>query len=195
MSHRWFPVTASATDFLVIGFGWSGHVRMKHETNIRFINTHTKSDGRHHYKIRLSHKAVEVFFPPIASHACMVTKCIDPCINQRSCRFLRFFSRKTVNDTIFLGPAFHEIEKLIFPSFFDLDIEFNIRSIKPRKVCGYVIWKNLLTNLLPRHLIRSCSEGNYWNAWISTVEKAEILIFRAKCSTPLRNAVRFIDCK
>ena len=64
-----FAVAPGASDLLVIRFETARQVRMENEANVRFVDAHAESDGRHHHRVGFGHEAVLVGVAVFFAHS------------------------------------------------------------------------------------------------------------------------------
>src|SRR5688500_9082290 len=123
---------------------------MDHETNIRFINTHSERYcGNDHLNIFI-HEQVLALSPLLSIYPCMICNGLDIVLLQQLCKF---FSRFTVGGIDYPGLAFILAYKFYnaLQCLFFLDLRLNliikVRTVKRRNKNFWFAQSEVLHNI------------------------------------------------
>ena len=103
-------VAPGAADFLVIGLDAGRDIGMKHETHIRFVDTHAKRDGGNDNNAALGEKAVLVGGARLRVHPGVIGERGKTLIVEVRRRFLGFLARQAIDDAALALAVFETIE-------------------------------------------------------------------------------------
>ena len=166
---------------------------MCHEPHIRFVDTHTKGDGRHHHDAVFFQKTLLVG----GAHGCIQPRVVGQCTNavgDEECGgFLNFLARETINNAgvaIVIAQEFKQLfTRLVF-------LHHPVADIRPIKTCHKLargLKRQTFDNFFARGSIGCCGERDTRHIGKAFVQHRKLAILRAEIVPPLRHAVGFVD--
>ena len=186
-------IPSGTADLLVITFNALGQIIMQNKSDIGFIDSHSKGDGRHN---DLNIFADKVFLVPPAldiREPGMIGFYGKACFGQGFCEIIHLFSSQAVNDPRLIGELFDEFGGLQDRICFWRNLEEKIYSVEAgnKGVAGFKIETDLNILLNPRG--SRCGQG-YTNGLGELLSNFnELTVLRPEIMPPFRDAVSFID--
>ncbi len=172
---------------------------MNNKTDIRLVNTHTKSYGGYNNLYIFIQKLVLPVGPKLGVKAGMVSNSLNIIGHQYFSQLLSCFTVKRINNTAFVhvlaNKAYHTFYGLLF---FNLGLYFVIQvgAVKRRNINVGVIKAKVFYNIALHLWCCGSRKGHNSSAWLYLVHHLpQATVLRPEIVPPFRNTMRLIHRK
>ena len=123
-------VAPGPTELLVIGLHAARKIRVEDIPDVRLVDPHAESDGRHDHDAGIGHEDVLVGFTLPGLHARMIGQRAHPIRRQHGSGLLRLLPREAIDDSASAFMARDEAPQLPLPAALHLHRERDIGAVE-----------------------------------------------------------------
>ncbi|MNB99359.1 hypothetical protein D3C75_466380 [compost metagenome] len=185
-------ITPGAARLLIVGFDIARNVEMHHKAHVRFVDAHTKGDGRHHnLQIvaleLLLHLGTDVVFQPG-----MVSRRAKTPTLQTGGGVFHFCPAVTVDNARLAALLLHVAQELIQRLKLFHQHVANVRAIEAADLNQRIVEPQQARDIKTGGVIGGGGERHKRHGREALTQLAEGGIFRAEIMSPLGNTVGFV---
>ncbi len=187
-------IASGASGLLVIALDVLGHVQVRDEAHVGFVDAHAEGDRGHHHHAVLAQKAVLVGLPHAGVEPGVIRQRGDAVLLQQPGNLFHAFARLAVDDPGFAFVlAFDEAQQLRRGILLLDDGVSDVGPVEAADELARVLQLQPFQDVLARDRIGGGGQCHARHRGISLVQHRECAVFRAEVVTPLADAMRLVD--
>src|SRR5690606_20056913 len=187
-------VPSGTSGFLIITLQRLWNIVMNHEAHVRFVYTHSESNGSHDDVGLLHQELILIGNPGFLVQTCMIWEGIDAVYLKQLCKLLHFTSAETVNDTGFSFMLVNKANDLLVDIHFRSYLIKQVGSVKAFFIYFGVIHTQSFLDIVLYLRCGGSSKCNYRYIGDFIDDKLQIAVFRPEIMSPFGNTVSLINC-
>ena len=189
-----FAVAPRASGLLVVGLDALGQIAMRHETHVRLVDAHSEGDGGDHDNALGSLKPRLAAPPLIRGQARVVRQRVEARFGKALGGCFDLAPRQAIHNAGLAAALVQECRKVGARAILHAHRVADIRPVEAADESFRAVEPEPRHDLLARGLVRRSGKRQARRSRKLVLEHIQPQIVLAKVMTPLRYAVRFVDC-
>ena len=191
-------VAARAAGLLVVTLQALGQIEVRNEADVRLVDAHAESDGRHHHDALLLAEDRLMAGAHVGIHPGVIRQRADALLGQPLRGLFHLLARQAIDDAGVAGVAVHvlgpdEAQQLLPRAVLLDDGVADVRAVEAREEDTRVRQRQPLDDLVARDGVGRGGQRNARHVRETLVQHGKLDVLRPEIVPPLRHAVRFVD--